>query len=524
MLNEATCASRRGRPRIRRTALFAALALALGCASVDFDHPRTPSYASDPSQQTRLSSRAVALQAANPGKSGFFLLDDGIDALSARLLLAKRAEKTIDAQYYFLLEDVTSYAFLSQLLEAADRGVRVRLLLDDIHTKGYDRGMEALDAHPNFEIRIFNPFARRKGRELDFLLDFGRANRRMHNKSFTVDGAVTVVGGRNIGAEYFSARDDVNFEDLDIMGVGSVAQAVGAAFDSYWNSEYAVPVAAIVEPQTGPDSGLPALRERIAAAVEEFKQTRYVEALRRTVLEQIDLEASSLAWAEYRVVYDAPEKAEGGGTGQKDALTKPLAAAITEGRSELFVTSPYFVPLAGGVEYFRGLRERGIDVVIWINSLGSTDVSAVHAGYAPYRKDLLEMGVQLYEARRDTRVSGAKRGGMAFSSASLHAKWFTIDRKQLFVGSFNWDPRSIDINTEMGILIESPELAQQVVDATLEEFPRNSYRVQLNDDGRLRWTSVEDDRSVVYRREPDTNLWQRLTAGFLRLLPIRGQL
>jgi putative cardiolipin synthase len=508
-------------PYVGAIALFLLLS---ACTTVDFDHPRTASRAYDRSRETYLSRQVVALEASHPDQSGFYLLDDGIDALSARLLLAKRAEQTIDAQYYFLLDDETSHVFLAQLLEAADRGVRVRLLLDDIQTKGYDRGMDAFDAHPNFEIRIFNPFARRKARELDFLTDFGRANRRMHNKSFTVDGVVTVVGGRNIGAEYFAAREDVNFTDLDLMGVGPVARDVGAAFDDYWNSEFALPVAALVEPQTGPDAGLDALRERAKTAVEEFKQTHYAEALRRTVLEQIDLEASELAWADYRVVYDAPEKAEGGGTGERDALTEPLAAAIAGGRSELFVTSPYFVPLAGGVEYFQELRDRGVDVLIWTNSLGSTDVSAVHAGYAPYRKDLLEMGVQLYEARRDIRVSGARRGGMAFSSASLHAKWFTIDREHLFVGSFNWDPRSIDINTEMGILIESPELAQQIVDATLEKFPRNSYRVQLNDKGRLRWTSVEGDQTVVYKREPDASLWLRFTAGFLRLLPIRGQL
>lgn len=510
--------------RILFAGAIAVCSLLPGCVTVDFEHPRTPSHALDRSQESHLARQLASLQSAHPGKSGFFLLDDGIDALSARLLLSARAEQTIDAQYYFLLDDITSHVFLAGLLAAADRGVRVRLLLDDIQTKGYDRGMHALASHPNFEIRIFNPFARRKGRGIDFLIDFKRANRRMHNKSFTVDGVVTVVGGRNIGAEYFSARDDVNFTDLDIMGVGGVARDVGTAFDDFWNSDFAFPVAAIVEPPAASDAGLAAFRERAAAAVEDFKRTRYAEALRRTLLEQIHMNPSELEWADWLVVHDAPEKARRDGSGKKDALTEPLAAAIADAHSELFLTSPYFVPLDRGVEVFRRLRDRGIDVVIWTNSLAATDVPAVHAGYAPYRKDLLEMGVQLYEARPDTRVAGAERGGMGSSSASLHAKWFTIDRARLFVGSFNWDPRSVHINTEMGILVESPDLARQLVDATLANFDRDSYRVYLSEKGRIRWTSEDAGRLVVFEREPGTSFRQRFTAGLLRLLPIRGQL
>jgi len=524
MPNDMNRVSRRTRFGAHLIALVALLATGLGCATVDFEHPRTESHALDGSETTHLGRIIAPYQAAHPGESGFMLLEDGIDALSARLLFAKRAELSIDAQYYFLLDDVTSYAFLGRLLEAADRGVRVRLLIDDIHTKGYDRGLDALDSHPNFEIRIFNPFSRRQAREVDFLTDFGRANRRMHNKSFTVDGMVTVVGGRNIGAEYFSAREDVNFNDLDILGAGSVARDVGTAFDEYWNSTYALPVAAVVEPPTGSDAGLPALRRRFKDALEEFKVSKYGDALRRAILDQIEEDAEVLEWADYQVVHDAPEKAEGGGEGQKDALTRPLAAAIAEGREELFVTSPYFVPLEGGVEFFRKLRDRGVDVTIWTNSLGSTDVAAVHAGYAPYRRELLEMGVTLYESRRDRSVEGAKRAGMAFSSASLHAKWFTIDRTSLFVGSFNWDPRSIGINTEMGILVESPVLAQRLVEHTIEQFPRNSYRALLSESGRLRWKSQEDGQTVIYKREPGTSWWRRFSAGFLRLMPIRKQL
>jgi putative cardiolipin synthase len=509
---------------IRISTVLGLSLLLSACATVDFDHPRTASSAWDRSEDTHLSRRIRAGEAAHPDQSGFYLLDDGIDALSARLLLSKRAEHSIDAQYYFILDDPTSYAFLEQLLDAADRGVRVRLLIDDIHTGTYDRGLEALDSHPNFEIRIFNPFARRTGRMLDFVTDFGRANRRMHNKSFTVDGVATIVGGRNIGAEYFAARGDVNFTDLDVLGVGPVARDVGATFDSYWNSEFALPIAAIVAPQTGPDAGLPALRDRFETAIDTLKQTKYAEALIDTVLEQIDIAADMLVWADYQVVSDSPSKARADGEGHIDALTAPLAAAIDVAESELFVTSPYFVPRKRGVEAFRKIRERGIEVVIWTNSLAATDVKAVHAGYAPYRRDLLEAGVELYEAHRDTRVAGAKRGGMGRSSASLHAKWFTIDRSRLFVGSFNWDPRSIGINTEMGILIDSPELATHMVDATLAEFPHTSYRVYLDQRNRLRWSSSADEETIVSKREPGTSFWERFSVSILRLLPIQDQL
>jgi putative cardiolipin synthase len=498
--------------------------LCSACATVDFDVAKTVTHAQERSDETYLGGQVRALEAGHPGKSGFVLLQDGIQAFSARLLLSRRAERSIDAQYYFLLDDLTSHAFLAGLLEAADRGVRVRLLIDDIHTKSYDRGLEALDSHPNFEIRIFNPFARRTGRELDFLTDFRRANRRMHNKSFTVDGVATIVGGRNIGAEYFAARGDVNFTDLDVMGFGSVALHVGHAFDAYWNSEFALPISAVVPPQSGPGTGLPAFRERAGSAMEDLKSTQYADAVRATVIEQMDTKADEVVWADYRVVYDSPTKAHSDGTGQIDALTKPMSDEIRGAKSELFVTSPYFVPLKAGVDAFRGLRERGVEVSIWTNSLAATDVTAVHAGYAPYRKDLLAAGVRLYEARRDSQVLGAKRSGMTFSNASLHAKWFAIDRKQLFVGSFNWDPRSIGINTEMGILIESPDLATQLVEATLAAFPTNSYSVSLDERGRLQWAIQEAGELRVVDREPETSWWQRFTAGLMRVLPIRGQL
>ena len=512
------------RRRIGLSTWAAALLLAVACATTDYDRPRAPSAAFAPSLETR-GGRAVARhQADHPGQSAFTLLADGVEALAARTLLADRAERSIDAQYYFILSDDTSRLFIAKLLAAADRGVRVRLLLDDIATQGYDVGMAALDSHPNFEIRIFNPFSRRQGWALDFVTDFGRANHRMHNKSFTVDSVATIVGGRNIGAEYFAAREDVNFSDLDLLAFGEVAQDVGAAFDEYWNSELAIPVTAVVEPLEDPAVALAEGRERLGEALAEFDESRYDEAFESSLARYHAMDEEVLEWATWKVTYDAPEKAldDESEPGQRIAIS--LGEAIRGAQEEFILVSPYFVPLDSGVGLFRELRERGVRVVVVTNGLAATDVPAVHAGYAAYRKDLLEIGVELYEVRSDVTVAAAERAGMAFSKASLHTKGFIVDRRLLFVGSFNFDPRSVFINTEMGILVDSPPLARRAAAGLDGGIERHAYLVSLDDDGRLRWTGTRDGEKVELHREPDASVWRRFTASFLRLFPIEGQL
>ena len=429
-------------------------------------------------------------------------------------------------QSWRLGDDVTGHVFLRELLKAADRGVRVRLLLDDIATQGYDPGLAALDSHPHFEVRIFNPFTRSKGRLFSGVSEFGRVNRRMHNKSFTVDGIVTVIGGRNIGAEYFAAREDMNFGDLDVLGIGPVARDAGSAFDDYWNSEAAVPVSVLVARPADPLVALAKVREGLAGSLATLEGTQYRAAVESTILEQVELEPDSLHWAPARVVYDAPEKSRTG-TKADDAvanqLRAPLRKAIDEANEELLVISPYFVPLKSGVAGLCALPERGVRTAVVTNSLASTDVSAVHAGYAPYRKDLLECGVKLYEIRPDRRVSGTRRGGVGMSRSSLHAKSFVVDRHKLFVGSFNWDPRSVGINTEMGVLLDSASLAESVAGNLESKIPQGAYEVVL-EDGEIRWVTHDDGQKVVLDKEPGTTFWQRFSVGFFKLLPIRGQL
>lgn len=501
------------------------LALLGGCAGLPVDYPRQPSQAIIDTGDTSLGRDVSALTAAHPGQSGFYLLGEGLDALAARLLMAARAERSIDAQYYLLHDDITGRLFVRRLLEAADRGVRVRLLLDDIDTGGYEAGMVGLDHHPNVEIRLFNPFVQRGGlRALNLLTEPRRLNRRMHNKSMTVDNQVTVVGGRNIGAEYFGARPDMDFGDLDLLAVGPVVPEVSAAFDRYWNSEAAVPVPALLGGIDG-EAALRGLREALADVDEQARATPYGAVLERTILEAIDGGGERLHWAEAEVVADPPEKA-GGALAPDDleSLRARLGPLLRGARRELVVISPYFVPREAGVALFRELRERGVRVVILTNSLASNDVPAVHAGYARYRQALLEAGVELWELRPDIPVRRRYTGMPADSRSSLHAKTFAVDRRFLYVGSLNLDPRSVNINTEMGIVVDDPALTAPVVEGFLEELPDAAYRLGLDERGEILWRATVDGEPVVYRQEPGTGFWQRFSTDLFGLLPIESQL
>jgi putative cardiolipin synthase len=507
---------------------FLALSLLSSCAgrrtAEHFSYPKTPTMALEPSPETFLGQFVEPLAAAHPGQSGFYVLGDGIEALVARLQLAQRAERSIDLQYYLLHAEPTGYVFVEQLLKAADRGVRVRMLLDDITTKGYDIGLAALDSHPQIEVRIFNPFSRRAGRGLDFVTDLKRVNHRMHNKSMTVDNTATIVGGRNIGDVYFDARRDMNYNDLDLLAFGPVAQDVSQSFDLYWNSMASVPVLALVDAPEGPQA-LVQLRQLLAAQVEEAKKTPYAAAFESTYHEFVERLAGSLTWEDWTLVADPPEKAQDGFDPQRtERLTAQLRPVADAAQSELVVVSPYFVPGKSGVAWFRELLERGVRVVVVTNSLSSTDVAPVHAGYSRYRQDLLKAGVELWEIRADPVRLSRRRRGLGQSNSSLHTKAFVVDRRYLFVGSFNFDPRSVDLNTEMGIVLDSPPLAVPILNTLFEALPIRAYRLRLDADEQIEWVARENDTEVVYHTEPQTGFWRRFSVGFLRLLPIEGYL
>jgi putative cardiolipin synthase len=501
------------------------IALLGACATVDFAYPKPESTALENTDDTYAGKQIAPLVAEHPVESGFFLLYDGIDALAARLLMAERAERSLDAQYYLITKDLVGYVFISTLLKAADRGVRVRLLLDDIQTKGYDTGMAALDSHPNFEVRVFNPFAGRSGHLGDALGDFGRVNRRMHNKSFTIDNQITLIGGRNIAAEYFSARKDVNFGDVDVVGIGPVVNDVSKMFDIYWNHVSAAPVPAFADMPDDPAEALEQLRIRIDAKLDEIRLSPYADAVLVKYTGFKKGGGSIFTWAPYVLAYDSPDKSIKDKAEEAESITTTLARAIRNGQKELIVISPYFVPQKRGIAFFQELRDRGMEITVITNSLASTNHAIVHSGYVPSRKPLLKMGVKLYEFKHDPfDVSGVARGGSDASLATLHTKAFIVDRNDLFVGSFNWDPRSVDINTELGVIIESPELGGLTAGLVDESLATRTYEVILNEQGAVRWVDHAGDEPVVLTKEPDTSWWRRFTAGFYRILPVRGQL
>ena len=509
------------RPWLSLASLCCALALT-ACA------PKTRSYEKSVSAMVQAPADSdlgqIARRLGDPkdGRSGVKLISDGEQALVSRLLLAALAEESIDAQYYLLHNDPTGHLFAASLLQAADRGVRVRLLLDDMDTSGYDAMTAALDDHENVEIRLFNPFWRDQSLLVAGLTDFKRINRRMHNKSMTADNTFTIVGGRNIGAEYFLAREEMNYADLDILAAGPVVTEVSQSFDAYWNSEFAVPARAVIgEPEA---LGLDEARTRLNALVQEAKQTQYGAALRKSAQQNFADGALQLDWVPARLYADPPSKAAGAQTNDP-FLASQLLPYFENADSEVNIVSAYFVPRTNGVKWMTRLENRGVDVKVVTNSLGSNDVIPVYAHYAKKRRALLRGGVELFELRPDAYQVQRRGINWAQSRSGLHSKAFAIDDRYLFVGSFNWDPRSVKINTEMGILIDSPKLTLQTLGALDEALPAYTYEVTLERAGQLKWrTRGEDGKILEYDSEPTGSVWDHIVSGVLSILPIGSQL
>jgi len=503
-------------------ALVLVAAAVFGCASLSPLPPldlRVASSAFTDTGATRLGGAIAPLVQAHPALSGIYPLAEGRDAFAARILLAQRAERSLDLQYYIWRNDLTGVLMLDALRAAAARGVRVRLLLDDNNTAGLDGLLLALDGAPNIEVRLFNPFTTRAWRGLGYLTDFARLNRRMHNKSFTVDNQVTIVGGRNIGDEYFGAANDVLFADLDVMAIGPAVQAVSQDFDRYWNSASAYPVGALVD--AGAGQPVQGLAERAAALRKAPAAQAYLQALRALpFVEQLAQRRLPLEWGEARLVSDDPAKARGEGAAQARVGVR-LRTLLGEPQRQLDLVSPYFVPGKATTAELAAIASRGTAVRVLTNSLEATDVPAVHAGYAKRRRELLQAGVALYELRREGMTEPAERGsGFGSSSSSLHAKTFAVDRQRIFVGSFNFDPRSLDLNTEMGLVIDSPALATALDTRLTQSMPRHAYRVQIEPDGRMVWIEQTGQGVRRHEEEPGAGFWKRAGVRILGWLPI----
>lgn len=505
-----------------RLVLLVLLALSVvGCASVPFDYPREPSHVLPLDAGSEMGEAAVEWQRTHGDKSGFLGLPDGADALGARLRMLELAQTSVDAQYFILKKDRAGALFASGLLAAADRGVRVRLLVDDIFSPGVDEAFTLMSSHPNIEVRLFNPLSRR-GKYLNYLTDFSRANRRMHNKSFTVDSSISIVGGRNIGEEYFEINQDVKFDDYEVLMIGPVVDQVSTGFDAFWNSELSVPIEAFkvkVDP-----AKLDSWRETIRKTVTTQRDGLYSAALNSRLIRDLREGKRVPTVAHAELFTDTPEKLQTAvGDREQAILAVELARRFREADKEVIIVTPYYIPQEGGAALVEEMLARGVRVIIVTNSLASTNHVAVHSGYARYRKRLLRAGAEFYEVRFDSVLDESQWGHQP-EGVTLHSKATVIDQDTIFIGSLNFDPRSIFINSEMGLFVEAGSTGMRFRDDVMAGVREIAWRVDLDEKGKLRWTYENGDDHQVLYSEPQASWWRRFQVGFYRLLPIESQL
>lgn len=509
---------------MRSVALMVCGLMLAGCKSLPAPPSGPPEIALAPQSQTVLDITVGAAEATHPGRSGLRLVVEGPESFALRARTAETAGRSLDVQTYIWHDDLTGQLLAKRLVDAADRGVRVRLLLDDWDARKNQRLFATLDAHPNIAVRMFNPFASRSG-VLGFagelLGDFGRLNRRMHNKSWIADNRIAVVGGRNIGNEYFGASNEVNFVDLDFAMIGPIVRAASASFDRYWNSGAAYPLEPLA-PGVGTPAGLAALLAQAEARQSDAETRRFARELRGNDAVQRLLAGDwTMQWvSNARFVADDPRKAMGTAQGAvgREALDATIAA-IGAAKHELTVISPYFVPGREGSAVLARIAARGVEVRVLTNSLAANDVAAVYGGYSRWRPAMLRGGVKLWEIKPE---AGATTRASLFGSsgASLHTKSLAVDGRTLFVGSFNLDPRSASLNTEQGVFVEDEALVAQFQDLfTTDTSGARAWSVGL-EGRRVRWS---DDQGTV-TKTPQASAWRKLQAWLARVLPVESQL
>jgi len=465
--------------------------------------------------------------APHAGRSGVRLLPDGREAFTSRLHSLRLAQKTLDVQTYIWRDDATGRFIAHELILAADRGVHIRVLLDDMDARPRDLALEALDAHERIEVRIFNPFRTRSGalRTLAELSRRGRRlNHRMHNKTWIADRALAISGGRNLGNEYFAAAEDVNFIDLDVLMIGPAVEQQQREFERYWDCELSVPISQLrkyMRKKLPPDL----LRSRLEHAAERAASSEYARELNARDGLSALFDASFVWSSNVRVVADEPRKALGQ-DGNASRVLDSMGAEIRAASREVLLISPYFVPGVGGTAALRSLARQGANVEVLTNSLAATDVAIVHSGYAKYRRPLLEGGVRLFEMKAAIAVDDQhRRLRLGSSRASLHTKAAVIDAERVFVGSFNIDPRSAELNCEMGVWVTSRRLADELIRSfRLGTSGAHSYTLRLNTDGDVEWLEETQGGQIVHRRDPDASWSRRALVRALELLPVESLL
>jgi cardiolipin synthase C len=474
--------------------------------------------------ETELDRAMAPLIRQHQGESGLILLTSSLGALQWRLQSARAAGRSLDLQYYYWKNDLTGRILLREVIAAAMRGVRVRLLLDDINAFGFDSYLLALDSHPNVEVRLFNPSRSRSNafrRGLELAVKYFTATRRMHNKCWIADGRVLIAGGRNIGDSYFDASQDANFQDIDVLAVGQCVADAQRMFDRYWNSEPALPVRQLHKIRQMRRPQWSRLAHRLAL----HGSSPHAERL----LSHLDAEhgrpafgtETTFCWsAGVEVIADPPEKASG--LSREEWMGEHINELLRSAKRALVIISPYFIPGSAGARTLAALAAGGCRIRILTNSLAATDVLAVHGAYARYRKSLVAAGAAIHELKPEPKRHRASLFGSR--TASLHTKAFVVDNELGFVGSFNLDPRSRSINTEMGLLFRCPRIVGQLTAAfEAQVAPEISYSLRLAK-GRLIWTETREGRILAHSSEPEAPLRRVIPAWFISWLPIESQL
>jgi putative cardiolipin synthase len=450
----------------------------------------------------------VAHSGAVANMSGIRLLSSGAEAFDSLIALADHAQRTLDVQYYLIDQDESSRTLLHHVRLAADRGVRVRLLVDDLHTAGEDRRFMHLGEHANVEVRVFNPFPGGRlatwTRFLASASDMRRLNHRMHNKLFVADNALAITGGRNIGDQYFTRDKKSNFIDLDVVAAGRIVPQLSTSFDAFWNSTYAYPIASLASA---------AQNEPGAQSVEEID----AKSESNWLSGELDSGTLRINWVPATVLADQPAKiASETSPGEEETIANNIAALMRSAKTEVIIISPYFVPGKEGVALMQELVQRGVHIRVMTNSLASTDSPLAHTGYARYRVALLKLGVELSEVRPQLGQKRQRFHPFRSANASLHAKSLVIDERTVFIGSLNMDARSAHTNSEMGIVIRSPEIARQVTSLLDDISADGSYRLQLEGHtDKIEWRSGDADAPKIWHTEPETTRWQRFSLDLL---------
>ncbi|QCO20159.1 phospholipase D family protein [Acinetobacter cumulans] len=521
----------------KKTAVLLSVSLCLGipaCTTLPKQVQQPVEYGfSTPTEQTTLGKIITPLRDAKPGLTGYHVLYDPLEALAARLELINKAEKTLDLQYYIWDNDKIGSMALHSIIQAADRGVKVRLLIDDNNAKKMEGIYLALDQHTNIDVKLYNPYRFRHYRAMDMLLDLKRINRRMHNKSFIADNQIALIGGRNMSNQYYNVSDNYQFSDVDVMLVGSASDEIVHSFDEYWNDDYAFPVKQLVNPRHY-TLRFPELKQQLEKHDQEVTVQNYLNLANRSHAFDNWLNNSiQLDWVKAEVVKDSPSKIKAKAK-KEEHLNFQLLNHLDHPNESIDIVSAYFVPEKKGAKQLADFASHGTKVRILTNSFKANDVPVVHAFYAKYREDLLKNDVQLYEflanpnienlnANTDELAKKAKVSIKGLSRSSLHAKLMALDEKQVFIGSFNFDPRSAYLNTEIGVLLYSPQLAKAVHKTMDENLSKFAYKLVLDANQNINWKiKLANEQTRTYKKEPRMKWWQRAGMKMIAWLPIEG--